>query len=226
MLKSPWKGKRFQTVNEIKEKVLAAFWAVGEMLGELCEVPSCLLWRGLRRHYPMYKVSCILFNKCLFFALHGWILSGQTLYKSFIMTPSTFEKIDWKLVSNKSDYIYSFGALVIFLTSLCYESREACLHEECSVWSQTGMSWISWYGKQLLQNERNIRLSYIIILFKPSKTVSAFPSGFTEMFPTFVWVYSLKRFSWNLCWLVGKEEFTFFLVYLITWKEPKHIYSI
>ena len=30
-------------------------------LGELCEVPRCLLWRGLRWHYPMYNVSCILY---------------------------------------------------------------------------------------------------------------------------------------------------------------------
>ncbi len=94
--------------------VLAAFWAVGEMLGELCEVPSCLLWRGLRRHYPMYTVSCIMFNKCLCFSHY--------MVGYFPDRPSTFEKIDWKLVSNKSDYIYSFGALVIFLTSLCYES--------------------------------------------------------------------------------------------------------
>lgn len=29
---------------------------------ELCEVPRWPLWRGLRRHCPMYNVSCILFN--------------------------------------------------------------------------------------------------------------------------------------------------------------------
>ena len=34
-------------------------------LGEPCEVPKCLLWRGLRCHCPMYNVSCIFFNKCL-----------------------------------------------------------------------------------------------------------------------------------------------------------------
>ena len=36
------------------------FWTVEEMLGELCEVPRCLLWRGLRCHCPMYNVSCTL----------------------------------------------------------------------------------------------------------------------------------------------------------------------
>ena len=28
-------------------------------IGELCEVPRCLLGRGLRHHYPLYNVSCI-----------------------------------------------------------------------------------------------------------------------------------------------------------------------
>ena len=28
----------------------------------------------------MFPVSCIFFNKCLFFLLCGWILSGQTIY--------------------------------------------------------------------------------------------------------------------------------------------------
>ena len=28
----------------------------------------------------MFLVSCIFFNKCLFFMLHGWIPSGQTSY--------------------------------------------------------------------------------------------------------------------------------------------------
>ena len=36
------------------------FWTVEEMLVELCEVPTCLLWRGLRC-CPMYNVSCILY---------------------------------------------------------------------------------------------------------------------------------------------------------------------
>ena len=66
------KGKRFHTVNEIWEnttqqlmaiptKDFAVLWTVEEMLGELCEVPSCLLWSALRRHCLMYNVSCILY---------------------------------------------------------------------------------------------------------------------------------------------------------------------
>ena len=41
-------------------------WAVEETLGELCEVPKCLLWKRLRRHCPLYNVSCIFFNKWLY----------------------------------------------------------------------------------------------------------------------------------------------------------------
>ena len=52
-LKPPLKGKRFQTITEIQ----GSWW----WLGELCEVPQCLLWRGLRHHCPRYNVSCILY---------------------------------------------------------------------------------------------------------------------------------------------------------------------
>ena len=55
-LKSPLKGKRFQAVNEFQGNMMCSWW----QLGELCEVPRCLLWRGPRRHCPMYNVSCIL----------------------------------------------------------------------------------------------------------------------------------------------------------------------
>ena len=66
-LKSPFKGTRFQTIREIQEKYDRAadgnsnkgfcrvFWTAEEMLGELCEVPRCLLWKGLRCY-----VQCFL----------------------------------------------------------------------------------------------------------------------------------------------------------------------
>ena len=37
---------------------------------ENCEVLGCLLWRGLRHHCPMYNVSYIFFNKCLYFSYY------------------------------------------------------------------------------------------------------------------------------------------------------------
>ena len=45
-------------------------------LGEMCEVPRCLLWRQLRCHCPMYNVSCSFFNKYLYFSYYmaGYLL--------------------------------------------------------------------------------------------------------------------------------------------------------
>ena len=56
-LKSPLKRKRFQTVNEIQKNMTGQLMAYGE----LCEVPGCIIWRGLRHHCPMYNVSGILY---------------------------------------------------------------------------------------------------------------------------------------------------------------------
>ena len=64
-LKSALRGKRFQLI-----RVRKIGWGSWWWLGELCEVPSCLLWRGLRHHCPMYHVSCILFDKYLYFAYY------------------------------------------------------------------------------------------------------------------------------------------------------------
>ena len=50
-LKSPLKGKRFQPSVRFRQLRQGCWW----WLGELCEVPKCLLSRGLRCHCPMYK---------------------------------------------------------------------------------------------------------------------------------------------------------------------------
>ena len=56
-LKLPLKGKRFQTIDEIQENTTGQLMATGK----LCEVPRCLLWRGLRHPCPTYNVSYILY---------------------------------------------------------------------------------------------------------------------------------------------------------------------
>ena len=87
-LESPLKGKRFQTTNEIQENTS---WKLIR-LGKQCDVLRCLLWRGLRRHCPLYNVSCMFFNKCLsFFIFHGWIPNGQT----YIFTYRVSVKLEW-----------------------------------------------------------------------------------------------------------------------------------
>ena len=79
-LKSPLKGKRFQTVDEIRKIQWDSWW----WLAELCKFPRCLLWRGLRYHCPVYNVSCIFFNKCLYFS-YCW--TGYLLDRPYISTP-------------------------------------------------------------------------------------------------------------------------------------------
>ena len=82
-LKSPLKGKRFYTIDEIQENAMGQLMVIGR----LCEVPRCLLWRGLSSHCSVYNVSYILYllqKMSLFFILHGWIPSGHTsLYVSY-----------------------------------------------------------------------------------------------------------------------------------------------
>ena len=67
------KGGDFRPSMKFRKIQRGSWW----QLGELCEVPRCLLWRGLRCHCPMYNVSCIFFEKCLYFSYYsGWIPSG------------------------------------------------------------------------------------------------------------------------------------------------------
>ena len=59
-----WKGRDFRPSVRFRKIQQGNLW----WLGELCEVPRCLLWRGLRHHCPGDNVSCIFFNKCLSFS--------------------------------------------------------------------------------------------------------------------------------------------------------------
>ena len=67
------------------------FWTVEETLGELCKVPRCLLWRGLRHHCPctMFLVSCTFFNKCLYFLYYmpGYFLARPLYIYQCLINP-------------------------------------------------------------------------------------------------------------------------------------------
>ena len=70
-LKSPLKGKRFQTVNEIQENWENCVRSQAAYIeGDWGVIVLC----------TVFLVSCIFFSKCLFFILHGWIPSGLTIY--------------------------------------------------------------------------------------------------------------------------------------------------
>ena len=51
-----WKGRDFIPSMRFRKIWWGSWWR----LGELCEVPRCILWRGLRHHCSMCNVSCIL----------------------------------------------------------------------------------------------------------------------------------------------------------------------
>ena len=54
-----WKGRDFRPSVRLRKTQ----WGSGWRFGELCELPRCILWRGLKPCCPMYNVSCIFFNK-------------------------------------------------------------------------------------------------------------------------------------------------------------------
>ena len=81
-LKSPSKEKRYQIVDEIQKYDRAA-----DSDWENCvRSQRCLLWSGLRYHCPMYNVSCIFFNKCLYFSYYvtGYFLDRPLTYGVYI----------------------------------------------------------------------------------------------------------------------------------------------
>ena len=78
-LKSPFKGKRFPSIDEIQENPKGQLMAVGRTVWG----PK-VLWRGRRCHYPMYN-TCI-FNKCLYFSYYMtlYILDRQIRYRQMV----------------------------------------------------------------------------------------------------------------------------------------------
>ena len=81
-----WKGRDFRPSMRFRKIQWGSWW----QLGELCEVPRCLLWRGLRCQCLMYNISCIcvFFNKCLYFSYYmaGYLLDRPRIYTSFSLS--------------------------------------------------------------------------------------------------------------------------------------------
>ena len=80
---SPWKGRDFRPSVKFREIQWGSWW----WLGELCQVPRCLLWRGLKCHCPitMFLVPCIFFNKCLLFIYMTGSFPDRPLINGFYL---------------------------------------------------------------------------------------------------------------------------------------------
>ena len=75
-LKSPLKGKRFHTINEIQENTMGQLVANGRTVWS----PKVSTLRGLRHHCPMFLLFCIIFNKCLYFSYYMAVYLLGRLY--------------------------------------------------------------------------------------------------------------------------------------------------
>ena len=77
-LKSPLKGKRVHTVNEIQKNTMGQLMATGRTVWGP-KVPTLM---GPRHHCLIYNVSYIFFNKCLYFSYYmaGYLLDRPLIY--------------------------------------------------------------------------------------------------------------------------------------------------
>ena len=91
-LKSPLKGERFQTVDEIQENTMGQLMAIGRTvwLGELCAYFEGD--RGVIEPCTMFSVSWSFFNKRLYFSYYmaGYLLYPRRLPECFTCIGSTF----------------------------------------------------------------------------------------------------------------------------------------
>ena len=69
-----WKGD-FRPLMRFRKPSQSSWWR----LGELCEVPRCLPWRGLRRCCPVYNVSCILYLLHIINVYFSYYMAGYFL---------------------------------------------------------------------------------------------------------------------------------------------------
>ena len=76
--KSSLKGKRFQTVHEIQENMMGQLMVIGRTVWG----PKVPKLKGLSHHCPMYNVSCIFFNKWLYFSYYmaGYFLDRPHIF--------------------------------------------------------------------------------------------------------------------------------------------------
>ena len=80
-LKSPLKGKRFQTINEIQENTMGQLMAIGRTVWG----PKVPTLKGTKASLSYVQCFLYLVSSSInvsIFILHGWVPSGQTKYDS------------------------------------------------------------------------------------------------------------------------------------------------
>ena len=104
-LKSPLKGKRFQTVSGIQENTMGQLIAIGRTV------------RGPNVH-TLFLVPCIFFNKCLYFSYY---MAGYLLDRPHISVLLTISKIS-ATYENKIYFLRSGLQLSCICAPLCSTS--------------------------------------------------------------------------------------------------------
>ena len=83
-LKSPLKGKRFQTIIEIQENMTGQLMVIGKIVWG----PKVPTSKGIVASCPAYNISCIFFSECLHFLYYmaGYILHRPHEFLLFYRT--------------------------------------------------------------------------------------------------------------------------------------------
>ena len=96
-LKSPLKGKRLQTISELQESTTGQLMVTGWTVWG----PKAPTWRGMRCYCFMHNVSCIFFNKRLYFsyymARYLWthlVISSQNSLRYIFIAP-IYRRRNW-----------------------------------------------------------------------------------------------------------------------------------
>ena len=139
-------------------------WGNWWQLGELCEVPRRLLWSnwGIIVLCTMFLVSCVFFNKCLYFSyyVNGYFpdrphISWNSMRMFNRKNSNLPAKVLKKLSSGGRFEVLHILHPVFYATSFCKwrsltDSPVVFLFPEqwCMPESSATLSWVVWYGSR------------------------------------------------------------------------------
>ena len=100
------------------------WWGSWWGMKEWCEIPRCLLRKGLRCPCPMYNVSSIFYDKCLYFShyMAGYLLDRPCIPRSGI-------------TGSKADPFLIWGVSLYCFPQWLYQSAIPPTMQKCSPFS-------------------------------------------------------------------------------------------